>query len=42
MDKPLSNNAEFLISTFEKEEPALRDRKISVNPVVSKVASMKS
>src|SRR4030067_2805873 len=39
-DKPLSDPAELLISTFEKEEPKDRDKKISVNPVVSKVASM--
>ena len=39
-DKPLSGRAEALISSFEKEEPTNRDKKISVNPVVSKVASM--
>jgi len=40
MDKPLSQAAEVLISSFEQEEPVDRERKISVNPVVSKVASM--
>ena len=39
-DKSLSDPAEVLISTFEKEEPKDRDKKISVNPVVSKVATM--
>lgn len=39
-NRSLSNPAELLISTFEKEEPKDRDKKISVNPVVSKVASM--
>src|SRR4030067_3639780 len=39
-ENPLSGPVETLLSTFEKEEPRDRDRKISVNPVVSKVASM--
>jgi len=39
-DKPLSSPAEALISSFEREEPTDREKKISVNPVVSKVASM--
>lgn len=39
-DKPLSHFAEHLISTFGQEEPLSRDRKISVNPVVSRVASI--
>lgn len=39
-DKPLSQYADHLISAFEQEEPQSRDRKISVNPVVSRVASL--
>lgn len=38
--KPLSRYADHLITAFEQEEPQLRDRKISVNPVVSRVASI--
>ncbi|PIY95146.1 MAG: hypothetical protein COY68_00190 [Candidatus Levybacteria bacterium CG_4_10_14_0_8_um_filter_35_23] len=38
--KPLSELANSLISVFDEEVPETRDRKISVNPVVSKVASI--
>ena len=37
---PLSSAAESLISAFDQHEPTNRDRKISVNPVISKVASL--
>lgn len=39
MDSNLSPLANLLISEFEKDEPKTQDRKISVNPIVSKVAT---
>lgn len=36
----LSHSAELLVSSFNQVEPEDRDRKISVNPVISKVASI--
>jgi len=39
MDKPLSKLAEYLVSVFEKDEPFIQDKKISVNPFISKFAS---
>ena len=38
--KPLSELANSLISVFDEEEPETEGRKISVNPVVSRVASI--
>jgi len=38
--KPLSELANTLISVFDEEEPETKGKKISVNPVVSKVASI--
>lgn len=38
--KPLSHLTDALISTFEEQTPQDKDKKISVNPVVSKVASI--
>lgn len=39
MDRSLSHLAKALISAFEKHQPANHERKIAVNPFVSKVAS---
>ncbi|MBI2074974.1 MAG: hypothetical protein HYT83_04015 [Candidatus Levybacteria bacterium] len=36
---PLSQCADIVVSVFEKEESAVDDKKITVNPVVSKVAT---
>ncbi|MBU2632140.1 hypothetical protein KKG52_00320, partial [Patescibacteria group bacterium] len=36
----LSHSTELLISSFNQVEPEDRDKKISVNPVISKVASI--
>lgn len=40
MDIPLSPLAKTLVAEFEKSETPDRDRKISVSPIVSKVASL--
>lgn len=40
MNEPLSSLASLLISEFEKDEKQVRDKKISVNPFISKVASL--
>lgn len=39
MDSPLSKLSGLLISSFDKNTPQNQDKKISVNPVVSRVAS---
>lgn len=39
MDQDLSNLSNILISSFEEEEPKTQDKKVSVNPVISKVAT---